>query len=288
MQPCGPDKTIFHDKWILTGARRIDFGASLFMMSIKKIMISNQNCFDCEWNALILNQFRIVYSSCFHSYFVTDESSRLNWARISWYQILVSLTDYWMNDCVICVFILSSFSFRNHSDLSNEMELHMTLECRLYSKVFQQFFNKCLNKIWNNRQKSQTVRWLMTKNNTFNFFSRKKCKSASCVRDSVNFIRGQVPVSVKHLSRTSKCPAKFFLDRKYSEQIQWSLWLMNRSTVMPAHVHISFFLVILGWLREFRGVRVNSHILEYGMCHFLSVFFFRLEDKIVGLFWSLW
>ena len=32
------------------------------------------------------------------------------------------------------------------------------------------------------------------------------------------------------------------------------------------------FLVILRWLREFRGVRVNSHILEYGMCHFLSVF----------------
>ena len=147
MQPCGPDKTIFHGKWILTGATRIDFGASLFMMSIKKIMISNQNCFDGVWNALILNQFRIVYSSCFHSYFITDESTRLNWARIFWCQILVLLTDYWMNDCVICVFILSSFSFRNLSDLSNETELHMTLECRLYSKVFQQFLNKCLNKI---------------------------------------------------------------------------------------------------------------------------------------------
>ena len=43
-------------------------------------------------------------------------------------------------------------------------------------------------------------------------------------------------------------------------------------------------LVILRWLHEFRGVRVNSHILQYGMCHFLSVFFSRLEDKIVGLF----
>ena len=46
-------------------------------------------------------------------------------------------------------------------------------------------------------------------------------------------------------------------------------------------------LVILRWLREFRGVRVNSYILEYGMRHFLSVSFSRLEDKIVGLFRSL-
>ena len=56
----------------------------------------------------------------------------------------------------------------------------------------------------------------------------------------MNFIRGQVPVSVKHLSRTSKCPAKFLLNRKYSEQIQWSLWLMNWSIVMSVPVHINF------------------------------------------------
>ena len=48
-----------------------------------------------------------------------DEDTRLNWCRIVWRQIFVSFSEYWLNDCVICVFALSSFSFRNLSNISD-------------------------------------------------------------------------------------------------------------------------------------------------------------------------
>ena len=35
-----------------------------------------------------------------------DEDTRLNWFRIFWRQILVSFSEYWLNDCVICVLVL--------------------------------------------------------------------------------------------------------------------------------------------------------------------------------------
>ena len=44
-----------------------------------------------------------------------DEDTRLNWFRIFCRQILVLFSEYWLNDCV---FLLSSFSFR---DLSNQL-----------------------------------------------------------------------------------------------------------------------------------------------------------------------
>ena len=44
-----------------------------------------------------------------------DKDKRLNWFTIFWRQILVPVSEYWLNDCVICVFVLSLFSFHNLS-----------------------------------------------------------------------------------------------------------------------------------------------------------------------------
>ena len=48
-----------------------------------------------------------------------NEDTRLNWFRIFWHQILVSFSEYWLSVCVFCFFVLSSFSFRNLSNISS-------------------------------------------------------------------------------------------------------------------------------------------------------------------------
>ena len=61
----------------------------------------------------------------------TIELIELNWF---WRQILVSFSKYWLNDCVICVFVLSSFSFRDLSKNQTKWPSSLT-SCVICSNI---------------------------------------------------------------------------------------------------------------------------------------------------------